>query len=203
MSWKPTDFFLTVQDLFGVLVPGAVGAAVLGLLFRSSQFAPTFMNLSTTAQWAAFGVASLVLGYLAYPPSHLFNKAYNLTYRRWKRAKGDALLEFAAHEAEKRVPDIRETGSVYEWAKTRVEAKDKSISREIGRIQGFSKMFRSLSLYLLIGVVAFGIQQEWEFCLASFIGLLLCFLVFCERRWAATTLVYQRFMDLEEESKAL
>jgi hypothetical protein len=142
-TWKPSDLFLRVQEFFSVIVPGSVGAWLASQLLRGSEWESQFRALSAAAQWAVFLVAALFLGFLLHPPAHVLNVVYDRTYRRWKRAKSDPLLQFARAEAEKRVPGISTSGSVYEWAKTRVESKDRNVAREVQFIQGISKMFRT------------------------------------------------------------
>lgn len=201
MPFRLTEYF-GVQELLGVLVPGVVGVALMYYLLRDTAWVAQFQTLPQLAQWVLFGISGLILGWLAYPAAHIFNVLYDRTYRRWRKAKVAALYDYAKREADARVTNISQTGSVYEWARTRVEAEDRSLASKLGGIQGVSKLFRTLCLFL---VVATGIalwRGPGELALILAVLLVVSFLVFAERRLAATCLVYQRLMDIAETQRA-
>jgi hypothetical protein len=194
---------LSAQDILGVIVPGAVGAWIIFALFREFTVAQAFIDLSKEGQWTAFTLAALILGLLSQPLSHPLNRLYDGTYRRWRRRYGDPHLDFATKEAEKYLPNLHLRHSIYEWAKTEVEKEDKTIGQQIGRLQGFSKLCRSLSLYLLIGAAVLAFYQKWVLSLICIAIFFPSIIVFFQQRYAATCLVYQRFYAIRHSSRLM
>src|SRR5437762_2208634 len=107
MSWKPSDYFIGALEFFGVLVPGAVAVWAIQQILTTVRPALLFKMPSGLAGWAAFGVLSLIVGYLAHPPAHVLNKLYDRTYRARRRRSSDPLYEYAVRAAR---PHIGESG---------------------------------------------------------------------------------------------
>jgi hypothetical protein len=218
---------LTVPEILGIVVPGAIGTYLLGLLICGFQITSECLLIPKEALWPAAVLIAFTLGMLAQPLSNILDELYDRTYRRWKRRHGDLLYEFAREEAKKQVPDIEKIGSVYEWAKSEVKnaqrkkanrrpnksqtlvqllsriytdykMRDEDIDHKVGKMQGYSKMYRGLSLYFLLGAVLFGILgPNWAISIACLVALILSLLVFFEERFKATHCVYQAFYDLK------
>jgi hypothetical protein len=198
MKFELSNYF-SPFELFSALIPGGVGAFIIWTLLQNSGLGNNLPALTETTGLLLFGVASLILGYAVQPPAHLLNIAYDRTYRAYRRRKGDPYLEFAKQRAVKDNPIILETGSVYEWAKTRLQAVDPQAEKHIGNIQGISKMFRGLCFFAIIGAAAAVILGQWQMALLLLVLAGLFFLVFCERRWTASSYVYQRLKELETD----
>jgi hypothetical protein len=196
MGYKPSDFFIGSFEFFSVIIPGAIGTYILWFLFKDTQLSSAFPIPAGTAAWIAFAVTSFILGYAVQPPSHILNRLYDYTYRRYQRRKGDPLLDFATSKAKLAIPNITKTGSVYEWTRVEVLAKDPSIKDDVEKTQGVSKLFRSLCFFVLIGVLGAFWLKQWSIGGVLLVAAVVFFLIFCERRWSASSLVYQRYMGI-------
>jgi len=202
MSYKPKDFFLGPFEFFSALIPGVIGVLLLWFIFDKSQIHEFILSKPDAVKWIAFAVASLVLGYALHPPSHILNKLYNYTYRAYRRRKGDTYYEFAKEKALEENPNILKTGSVYEWAKEKVEFKEPSLMDRVGMIQGISKLFRSLCLFILIAIILTMLKASWELLSYLLVAFIVFFLVYSERRWHATCYVYRRYWYIKNEEHA-
>jgi hypothetical protein len=191
MTFEPSKWYVSALDFLGSIVPGAsiiyillrFAAATGGYRFTLSADWP-----KTTIDWAGFLVASFILGRLAHPLAHVLNKLYDRTHRQWRRSAGDPLLEEATRIAGSAV-DPKD--SLYAWAKSEVTAADPKQAAVIDIIEGTSKMFRTLSFTAFLATILAVIAQAWLVSLVLLAAAILGFLVFSERRFAATKEVYQ------------
>ncbi len=200
MTFEPAKWYVTALDFIGSIVPGAI---ILYLLRFPGVTGVYGFTLSadwpkTTIDWAAFLVASFILGRLAHPPAHVLNKLYDRTYRQWRRSAGDPLLEEARRIAG---PAVGPKDSLYAWAKSEVAAADPKQAAVIDIIEGTSKMFRTLSFLALVGTILAAVAQVWLVLLVLLAAAVLSFLVFSERRFAATKEVYQSLIRIKSKPK--
>jgi hypothetical protein len=200
MDFKLSDYF-SPFEFFSAIVPGGIGTFILWTLLQNSSLVNKLPSLSGTPAWIAFVVISFILGYVIQPPAHILNIAYDNTYRAYHRRKGDPYLDFAKAQLAKESPVLLETNSVYEWAKTKVQAKDPLADKHIGTMQGISKMFRSLCLFVIVGMIVALVLGQWIIGLGLLGMAGLFFYIFCERRWATSMYVYQRLRELESKNK--
>ena len=204
MTFDLSKWFIGSLDFLGSLVPGAIilylsrFAVAGGFGFSLSPEWP-----STTMEWAVFLVASFIIGRLAHPPAHVLNKLYDQTYRQWRRSDGDPLLDYARKVAGL---NVGPKDSIYAWAKSEVASADPKQAAVIDIMEGTSKMFRTLSLLAIVAAILSIIVQPWLLssallvtALLSFLSFL-CFLVFSERRFAATKEVYQSLKRVKHKS---
>jgi hypothetical protein len=203
VSTKPSDYFLTAFEFFGVLLPGAF---LTYAILKLSQGTPLETQLRMfdggTPRWIAFTIASFILGWAIQPPSHFLNWIYDRTYCQWKRRNVDELHQFALSQAKAEIPNIEQTGSVYRWAEVDVVSRDRETAKELGLIQGVSKLFRAITFFLIAAAAIAICRSAWMWGALLFMGAVLCFLVFAERRWCATCLVYQRFKAVRGQKPA-
>jgi hypothetical protein len=184
--------------MFAVLVPGGVAMlAIRWLLVQEQIVAASWPD--TILDWASFIVGSFIIGYLAHPPSHVLNKLYNQTYRRWKRRKGDPLLAWARNAAGS---DVGPDDSIYAWAKSELSSRSNEQASKVELIEGVSKMFRTLTLLLLVAAVGAGVLGNLHVCLVLVLLALCSFLVFSERRFSATKETYQRLKRIWGDDKS-
>ena len=199
MGWSPKEFFLNAQDFFGGVVPGAILTGILAFAAKSLPPSHAFRELTPPAQWVAFCLASLVIGFLLNGiSSGVIDWLYDKTYATAKRRHGDHLLRLARAEAERWVQDIS-SDSVYEWAKARVLAKDPRIEDQVAILQGISKLFRSMSLMAAVACAILLAERALTWALIAGVLAVIAFGVFATRRWRASRLVYQRLLELERE----
>jgi hypothetical protein len=190
MTFDPSKWYMGSLDFLGSLVPGAIILYILRFAAEAGGFgfdlSPDWP--STTKEWAFLLVSSFILGRLAHPPAHVLNKLYDRTYRQWRRSYGDPLLDYAREAAG---PNVGPKDSIYAWAKSEVAAADPKQAAVVDIMEGTSKMFRTLSFLAIIAAILSVITQSWFISSALLVIALLSFLVFSERRFAATKEIYQ------------
>jgi hypothetical protein len=202
MSYKPSDFFLTAFEFFGVLLPGALLTYATLKFSPGTPLEPHVKLVGGGAEgWAAFATVSFIIGWAIQPPSHVFNWLYDRTYRAWKRRRGDDLYEFAKRQAKQDIPNMVKTASIYRWAEVEVLARDKEAAQALAMAQGISKFFRAITLFLLIATGVAVYRSAWLWAAVLLACGVSSFLVFAERRWNASCLVYQRFKTIREQTK--
>ena len=197
MSFDPTKWGLRSLEVFSALVPGGIALYAL----RWAGVSSGVLDASWPSQaldWVVFIVGSLVLGYLAHPPAHVLNIVYDSTYRRWRRRGGDPLLDYARRAAAR---SIGPKDSVYAWAKSEVAAASERDELRINQIEGISKMFRTLTFLAIVSAIISVILQAWPIAGALGMAAVMSFLVFSERRFAATKEVYQCLRRVESEGE--
>lgn len=196
MSFDPQKWFISALLFFGVLVPGSIAVAILGELVRRwGGTLPVTWPPASTFDWTAFLVTGFVAGYLAHPPSHVLNVLYNRTYRAWRRRNGDRLLDEIRRIAG---DEVGPNGSHYAWATRRLRSRAPRDLAHVEMVEGISKGFRTLALIAAIGVVLASATGQGLIALICLILFCLAFLVFCERRFAATSEAYGSVTALEQ-----
>jgi hypothetical protein len=201
MSLKPTDYYIGAFEFFGVLLPGALLTYFALKLSPGTPLEPHVKLVGGgTEGWAVFLVVSFIIGWAIQPPAHILNWVYDHTYRALKRRRGDDLYEFAQQQMKKDIPKMVETASVYRWAEVEVRARDKEAAQELALTQGVSKLFRAITLFLLVvtGIAIF--SATWLWATVGLAAAIAFFLIFAERRWNASCLVYQRFKAIRERT---
>jgi hypothetical protein len=198
VTFDPAKWFLSPRDLFGALAPGAIGVFIWSQLAAPWGLPVVAWPPAGAADWAVFIAAAFVVGKLAEPPGHLLNAVYNRTYRAWRRRNGDPRL---ARVAEIAAGHVGPHDSLYGWAESHVAQAAPASFERVDRMQGVSKGFRTLALIALTGAALAAATLQWPVAAASLAVFLLAFLVFCERRYAATEEVYQAFLMLVDAGK--
>jgi len=197
LQFDPSKFFVGALEFFGALLPGAIILYVGRFVAISAGMIENGTWPNKTIDWVLFVVGSLVLGYLAQPPAHVLNKLYDRTYRARKRWQGDPLLAYARQEAESHVgPE----DSVYVWAKSEVGYASAQQLARIDRIEGISKMFRTLAFLAIIGAALSLVVGEWLWASILCGVSVLSFFVFAERRFASAKEVYQSLRRIREQA---
>src|SRR6266481_6623620 len=97
MAYKPSDFFVSVGNFLGVILPGAVlsfaALQLLGLkdilknIFKDEQLP----KLDKDQGWVAFILASYVVGHLVVLFGRLLDPIYDYTYRELNAALTSSL----------------------------------------------------------------------------------------------------------------
>lgn len=195
MSFEPGKWFLGSLEVFAALIPGGIILYTVRLVAIATGVITKTNWPDKTIDWVIFLVSSLILGYLAHPPAHILNRLYDRTYRQWRRQGGDPLLDFARRQA---APHIGPKDSVYAWAKSEIAAVSKEQAAKVDLVEGISKMFRTLAFVAIVAVILTLVTQAWFWAAALAVLAVLCFLVFAERRFAATKEVYQSLKRIRQ-----
>lgn len=195
---KPSDFYVGVLDLFGILLPGAVATALLeprigGLIFGSLVSRPS----SEPAQWAAFLVIAYFLGHLIFLLGSYLDPLYNKLRERF-----DPYDEKSAYQAATGIRNDllteqeRKPLNTFQWSRSVLLAQCPAAAQDVQRLEADSKFFRSLMVVsALAGLMFFTQCQLIEGGIAAVI-VALCFARYYERRLKSTTQAYIHVVTL-------
>jgi hypothetical protein len=150
---KPSDLFLDIQDLFGILLPGGMLAFLVSTFFPA-EIREVVPPIPAGAQsWIAFFVGSYVLGHFLLAVGYLLEFQFESHVRkgfRWfgtlehTRARAQELLAEELGE-----PNVGHVGLV-RFARNRMRVQHPAIARAQARFEAQAFLFRSLT-------VAFGL----------------------------------------------
>jgi ADP-ribose pyrophosphatase YjhB (NUDIX family) len=169
VSYKPSDFFVGVIDLFAVLLPGAVVAALArplltAYVFASGGFFPPLAD--PTQGWIAFAIGAYLIGSLlfligAFLDPLLYDPLRTVTVPPAK----DGLFQQATAIKKRVLPrESFEPLNTFQWARATLRLRAPAAVGEIERYEADSKFFRSLavSVYalLVIGVARHGTEPS-------------------------------------------
>ena len=95
MDYKPSDLFVSVVDVFAILLPGALLAFVMKDVAAQYVFGtviPPIKPDDNVQNWVAFVFAAYLLGHFIFlVGAFLDHRAYDPFRRRWLSAHGDTL----------------------------------------------------------------------------------------------------------------
>jgi hypothetical protein len=128
MATKPADFFLGVVDFFSIVLPGALLAFLFLDFARQNVFGKLMPTIDgTVAGWISFALASYLLGHLAsLIGARVLDSIYDWTYVKYKRRKGDPLLEYTRELKAQSLGARENIANAYKWA--RANARQRSSS---------------------------------------------------------------------------
>jgi hypothetical protein len=150
---KPNEFYVGVLDLFGILLPGAVAAALLeprigDLIFGSLVSRPS----SEPAKWAAFLVIAYFLGHLIFLLGSCLDPWYNKLRERF-----DPYDDKSAYQAATSIRDSilteqeRKPLNTFQWARAVLLAKCPAAAQDVHRLEADSKFFGPVNFPVLRG----------------------------------------------------
>lgn len=186
MSYKPTDFFVGIVELFSVFLPGAL---LLALFFTSatSVFERLFPGLEGEGpRWIAFLIAAYFLGHLLkHFSTNLLNK------KIYRRFYGKELKELE-HNAEDLAP---KSGPIdqFQWVRSYVRLENPAAAHEVEQYEADSKFFRSLSL-VFVAAMGFAVVER-EPLVTMALAVLASFSLwrFCRLRYTEAVTAYGYF----------
>jgi hypothetical protein len=166
-NYKPSDVFIGVFELFGILLPGA---AFIFLLHNSivPVFQPLLPRLDNELQrWIAFLFASYIAGHFLHSFGFLLDRfLYDDLYKRLKQKKGksgDILLGRTKQMIVSRYGLSSEEVnhlSLFRWAGSVVRALNPAASQELDRGGAESKFFRSWVYVFFLGLALSLVHQS-------------------------------------------
>jgi hypothetical protein len=145
MSFKPSDFFLSIVSFLGVLLPGAVfvflrGASVQAV-FAPKDFEPRW-------RWAVAAVSAYVAGQILLAVTEPLNSLAEYVAARTPHVVHRILSVFKKHDA----PQPAETGDFHK-AISYVRLRNTEAAAEIDRHMADYKLLRNLIAVFLIDAV--------------------------------------------------
>ena len=195
---KPNKFYVGVLDLFGILLPGAVAAALLeprigDLIFGSLVSRPS----SEPAKWAAFLVIAYFLGHLIFLLGSCLDPWYNKLRERF-----DPYDDKSAYQAATSIRDSilteqeRKPLNTFQWARAVLLAKCPAAAQDVHRLEADSKFFRSLLVVSALAALLFFIRGSVIEGALAVLLVVPCFARYYERRLKSTTQAYIHVVTL-------
>ena len=159
---KPSEFYVGVLDLFGVLLPGAVAAALLeprvgDLIFGSLISRPS----SEPVKWAAFLLIAYFLGHLIFLLGWSLDPWYNKLRKQF-----DPYDDKSAYQAATSVRDSilteqeRKPLNTFQWARSVLVATCPAAAQDVHRLEADSKFFRSLLVVTILAAILLFVERR-------------------------------------------
>jgi len=197
MDVTPNDLFLSVNDLFGVLLPG--GMLLLLLAYTGDKHLLPRLTAVTDdkARWLAFLLAAYLLGHVIglFSPSLQF--VYDKTYRpvfgknlRSYRSRAEDQAAVFLHGGYRRGDDV------LLWARSVVELKNPQASADLDRVEANIRLFRGLAVVSFLAVSRCLWRRKWPQAGASFLLIVVCLFPFFDLQTTRETKTYQYFIAL-------
>ena len=226
MDFEPQKFFVGLMDFFSILLPGAlltfllmdkVGPAVLG--------PERYHGLDGAAAWAAFVVASYMLGHLVFLLGSWLDEVYDWARGRtldaqiamlarrgrlppWParvliwlafRSERNRAVERAAAIKRQALAPLRAGDAVntFQWSKALLTLKSPASLAVVQRFEADSKFFRCFAIVLLVLLAAWPIRP-WPLEALPVIALLMLLALwrYMEQRLKATNQAYWAVITL-------
>lgn len=200
---KPSDFYVGIISFFAILVPGAVGTAVLEPLLRTTVFGPIISTpTSQSAWWAVFLISSYFLGHLIFLCGSYLDRLYDPV-----RKKLDPYTNESAYQCATRIRDEILTESEhtavnpFQWSKAILTALFPSAASEVQLLEADSKFFRSLLVVFCLSGIVLLIRTKWIEGVIAILFMVPCFVRYYERRLKSTTQAYMYIISLHRLGK--
>ena len=199
MADKPSDFFLGALDFFGILVPGAVCAAVAIVLFPEQiHSAAALLPLEGGERSVAFAVAAYLLGYLLNVAGAVLDRIWDpLQSRAFERYFGKALVDRTRERMSQSLSPA-DTGliSPFRWAITNVRASFPVWAADLDRLSAHTALFRSMTvLATLTTLVVLG-KRLWISSLLCALLATVCLFMYRMLRWTNLRTVFEYYIAL-------
>lgn len=206
---KPGDLFLGALDLFGILMPGIVLAAILYRQYGCAIDALLPGEMDATGRLVGFFVGGYIVGHLAFMMGVALDFVYDRV-RRWvwpidrypaylaatrvrQAVLGDA-FETAFNDCQ---DGRREAINTYRWAMSSLLARAPAAHAEVVRIEADQKLFRTLVVVAITtAVVAAMNRMLWHAGIAFALGVA-CFLRYVGQRFKSTRRAYEHVIALK------
>ncbi len=199
MNFKPSDFYLGVVEVFGVLLPGILLAALLSGPYSDEVFGPLISHAprTTSALLAVYLVSGYLLGNALRAAGEILDLSlYDKWYLKRRQKNGDPLQAKAARLVRKQAPDLAiESVSTHEWAESFLAVRSAEATQFVAQGRAESKFYRSLALVLLYaGVVSASQRAGAGIVLLLAAGLSV--MRYLQMRWRATCHLYLAYIHI-------
>ena len=208
---------LSFGDLLGYVLPGSIALCVVAYLLeefpgvfpRPSEIMSFIKNLPfATGIIAILGSGTLwiILTCIIGRYSHILSKPLNYLYDCFYPIHSDVLFGRARDKMRKTISDVLDS-SVYSIAAQDISSRQNTeIAARIQEMEGWWKLCRNISFYLLIAFVVLLVVQIWQQSINYIQWTVLCFIllvlnlgVFIHQRRATGGFVYQTYAPLQDD----
>ncbi len=224
---KPNDFYVGILSFFAILLPGAIGVALLNPLVGSFVLADILRISSrdTTALWCVFLTTAYFLGHLLFLlgsgldsstdalllikksrdiPGKFVQGLHKLKWQNLRKKEDENEL---AYQAVKTImqgilkAEERAAINPYQWSRALLTTLFPTAATDVCTLEAESKFFRSLLVVLALAFVVFSIRlMPWPM-LTTLLLSLPCFIRYYERRLKSTTQSYIYIISLAHLGK--
>src|SRR6266851_6078311 len=197
MSYKPSDFFLGVIDLFGILIPGAVACLLFLDVAQHDIFNDHLLPQlrGDVPAAAAFLVAAYLLGLVADALGSVsLDWLTDRLYRNRKEAAHGLLIGRAKTIRVAELGSDEGMTSGFRWARVSVYATSPEGTRAVERLEASAKLFRSLTVVLVAACVKFAVAG---FVVAALVSLAVAALTLSRtavQRWQRDKAAFEYYM---------
>jgi hypothetical protein len=195
---KPSEFYVGVIDLFAILLPGAIAAALLAPWLGPRIFGPLVaVPGSEAARWAAFLLCAYSLGHLIFLVGSYIDLLYNILRERYRPYGNESAYQCAARIRDGLIPESeRKALNPFQWSRSVLLARCPLAAEDVHRLEADSKFFRSLLVVSLpVGLVFLFTGRITE-GLVALVLMGFCFARYYERRLKSTTQAYIHIISL-------
>jgi hypothetical protein len=200
---KPGDYFIGIIEFFGSLVPGVV---LVGVLWRLGVLPGTvdsdLVGFSGSAMWVAFTVAAYLTGQVTSVVSSLLDTSYDAVRNiRWEREKDFEYMR--ARSIMRKSADAADASAVssnaFQWSKARLVVRGQHEGmNDVRSYEAASKLFRTLVVVAAVIAGVCAVQGRADRMLVAFVGAIICFFPYVDRRYKSTELAYRLVIALDE-----
>jgi len=200
---KPADFYVGIVTFFAILVPGAVGTAILQPIVGPAIFGPLVPPLaSEAAGWAAFLISAYFLGHLIFLAGSYIDLLYGRLRERYNPYGNESAYQCATRIRDGLVEEPeRKAINTFQWSRAVLTTLFPAAASHVCELEADSKFFRSLLVvFALSATVLFAAGKGMQ----GGIALLLvvpCFARYYERRLKSTTQAYIYIVTLHRLGK--
>jgi hypothetical protein len=200
---KPSEFYIGVIDLFAILLPGSVAAALLEAEFGDTFLSQLGISLdNTAAMWIAFLASSYFLGHLIFLLGSYIDPFYDLIRKKTIPVSNEKAF-LCATDIRDSMVDKKERAALntFQWSRSVLLTHYPSAAQDIHRLEADSKFFRSLLVVLLFLAIVLSFNGAIWPAVGTFILMTLCFIRYFERRLKSTTQAYIHIITLHRLGK--
>src|ERR1700682_1707921 len=191
MAYKPADFFVSVIDIFGVLLPGSLFMAIYAKSLSESLVGVVDQSLLHGSNGVAmFLVGAYLFGHILFLIGSLLDSGYSALLPHVVPKKRDQAFDAVDGLRKALLGNVAGAFTTYQWCITFLRVRKPAHLAPIERLEADSKFFRSL-----VPVFIASVPPLWRVSrggLVSFVSVLagLALWRFAERRWKSNQLAY-------------
>lgn len=188
MAYKPADFFVSVIDIFGVLLPGSLFMAIYARRLTDSLNGVVERSLLQGGSGiAVFLAGAYLFGHILFLMGSLLDSAYTALLPHVVKKERDQAFQAVDDLRKILLGSAADAFTTYQWCITFLRVRKAEHLAPIERLEADSKFFRTLvPVFVLI------MPPLWRTGLVSFVIVLtvLALWRFAERRWKSNQLAY-------------
>lgn len=181
---KPSEFFIGVLDLFAILLPGSVAAALLKKMAEAGNVeSPVSLPPGEVAAWATFLLVAYALGHLIFQLGSLLENEYEKLRTPWDPRDRNSPYKAAEALRDARLNDPEQDAiNTFQWARSTLLIQCPAAAQDVHRLEADAKFFRSLFVVGVFAAIFLLTAEPKANSLAAALLAALCFYLYRKRR---------------------